>query len=240
MPSAPVIPVPDFSKVRFVYFDLDDTLIDHVKAQNRALEVVWGRFPQLQQTGPLMLAEAYAKSNNLLWDAYRKNEVSQSELRRMRFEQTLQRLGIKGLDWREMEQAYLECYQRHWDWISDAREVFITLSNKYPVGIMTNGFTFIQKRKFEYFSLQRYTRHLIISEEAGYLKPDPRIFEYSAQQAGYGPSQLLYVGDSWSSDILGAAGSGWKSAWFTTAVSLPDPCAADFVFSRFRELLDVL
>ncbi len=240
MSSDPKSPIPDFSNVRFIYFDLDDTLIDHVNAQNRAIEEVWGRFPVLQHTDPPVFASEYAKTNNQLWDAYRKNEVSQSGLRRMRFEQTLERLGVKGLDWRDLEQAYFECYQRHWDWIRDAREVFIAISKKYPVGIMTNGFTFVQKRKFEYFSLQRYARHMIISEEAGYLKPDPRIFEYSAKRAGFTPSQLLYVGDSWSSDILGAAESGWKSAWFTSTESVPDPCVADFVFFRFRQLLDVL
>ncbi len=234
---------PDFQSVKFIYFDLDDTLIDHKTAQDRALVDVWTQYPELQQVEPLVLASQYAESNRRLWEAYRKNEVSQSELRRLRFEETFRRLGIGSLDWREMDRVYLDCYSRHWDWIPGAREALVRISKQFPTGIMTNGFIFVQKKKFEYFSLNRYTRNLIISEEVGHLKPDPRIFSFAAEKTGLQPGELLYVGDSYSSDIVGGSRSGWKTAWYqpdgNDGGRDPENNLADLVFSGFAELLKI-
>jgi len=240
MSTSQTVKPPSFNDITFIYFDLDDTLIDHKKAQKRALLDVWTQFPQFQDGDPIHLTETYARYNNLYWDAYRKNEIDQPTLKRLRFEQTIKELGVQGLDWREVETIYMDCYQRHWDWIDDAREGFITLYGMYPVGIMTNGFIEVQQQKFEYFSLHRYSRHLIISEEVGHLKPDRRIFEYAAEKAGSRPDQLLYVGDSHSSDILGGSQSGWKTAWYTQNEAEPASHIADFTFHHFSQLVQAL
>jgi HAD superfamily hydrolase (TIGR01549 family) len=231
---------PDFSTVRFVYFDLDDTLIDHKRAQERALVDVWTQYPELQKIEPLVLASEFARANHRLWEAYRNSEVGQSELRRLRFEQTFRQLGVTAPDWREVDQVYMECYERHWDWIPGARDALVQISRHYPTGIVTNGFTFVQKKKFEYFSLNRHTRHLIISEEVGHLKPHPHIFAFAAEKSGHAPSELLYVGDSYASDIAGGHRCGWSTAWFHKDDRQPDQNLADLVFSSFHELLEAL
>ncbi|MDG5767301.1 YjjG family noncanonical pyrimidine nucleotidase [Balneolales bacterium ANBcel1] len=231
---------PDFSKVAFIYFDLDDTLIDHKMAQNRGLEDLWADYPELQEIDPKKFTSVFAEVNNQLWSDYRKNRIDQSTLKRLRFEKTFQEIGVKKPNWREVDARYMEYYSRHWEWIADAREAFISLSGQFPIGVMTNGFTAVQQKKFEFFSLHRYTRHLIISEEAGFLKPDPRIFEFSAKKAGVEPSRLLYVGDSYSSDILGGSQSGWMTAWYNPDGEVPGNCAADTTFRQFSQLIDLL
>ena len=87
--------------ISFIYFDLDDTLIDHKKAQNRALVDLWTRFAGLQSVQPEVLVSVYAQINNRLWDVYRNMGIGQNELKRMRFEQTFSELGVRDLDWRE-------------------------------------------------------------------------------------------------------------------------------------------
>ncbi len=46
------------------------------------------------------------------------------------------------------------------------------------------------------------------SEEAGAEKPDPRIFEISLERIGAAADQVVYVGDSFEADVLGAQGAG--------------------------------
>ena len=234
-------PIPDFSGVAFIYFDLDDTLIDHKTAQERAMVDIWTFYPELQAVvEPGQLTSVYAGVNNRLWTAYRNGEIDQSTLKRHRIEDTFRELQVEMPDWREIDGVYMECYQRHWEWIADARTAFLALTKSYPVGVMTNGFTDTQQKKFEYFSLHRYSKHLIISEQAGYLKPDPRIFEFSAKKAGYEPGQLLYVGDSYPSDIVGGSASGWRTAWYHQNGPVPDDNLADFTFRHFSQLVEVL
>ena len=238
----------DLNGISFLFFDLDDTLIDHRTAQERGLIDLWTKFPPLQELDPKELTATFGRVNAGLWERYRDNSINKASLKRKRFENTFKELEVKNVDWREADAVYMDAYSRHWDWIEDARDVFVKLCEKYRCGIMTNGFTAVQKKKFEYFSFQRYCRLLIISEEVGYLKPDRRIFHYSAEMAGYPPEKILYVGDSYSSDIIGGLQSGWKTAWYVPEKDFLDNPAElkkmaekpDLVFHAFSELLAVL
>lgn len=46
------------------------------------------------------------------------------------------------------------------------------------------------------------------SEEMGVEKPDPRIFLLALERIGAGADQVVYVGDSYEADVLGAEGAG--------------------------------
>ncbi|MDI6401671.1 YjjG family noncanonical pyrimidine nucleotidase [Balneolaceae bacterium ANBcel3] len=229
-------------EIKSIFFDLDDTLIDHKKAQNKAIMDMWSHFPAVQHLAdPKVFAQAYAGVNDDLWKKYRDGDVDKLKLKQLRMELTFGKVGVTLDDWREADQVYMDYYKRYWEWMDDARESVVALSEHYDIGIMTNGFTEIQEEKFRFFSLHRYAKHLIISEEAGYLKPDSRIFEYSAGKAGYESREMLYIGDSYTSDILGGSESGWKTAWYCPEEHTdPARAEADIQFSHFSELTDYL
>ena len=48
----------------------------------------------------------------------------------------------------------------------------------------------------------------INSEEVGFEKPDPRIFECALERFGVMPSEAIHVGDQYYSDVQGALRSG--------------------------------
>ena len=52
------------------------------------------------------------------------------------------------------------------------------------------------------------------AELAGARKPDLAFFLALEQKLGVPRSELVMVGDSYTFDILGAAGAGWRSVWF--------------------------
>ena len=47
------------------------------------------------------------------------------------------------------------------------------------------------------------------------MKPHPKIFDYSTQLVGVERSEILYVGDSFTSDVMGGKEAGWQVAWYT-------------------------
>lgn len=56
---------------------------------------------------------------------------------------------------------------------------------------------------------------MIISEEVGVAKPDPRAFDLAFAELGHPPrSQVLMIGDSLSSDIAGASGYDLDTCWY--------------------------
>jgi len=105
------------------------------------------------------------------------------------------------------------------------------------VGILTNGFAAVQYAKMERFpELRQHAKALVISEEVGVAKPHPELFAHATRAAGVAPEAILYVGDSFGSDVLGAKNAGWQVAWFTPAAPASVPESV-FVFARWPELL---
>ena len=105
---------------------------------------------------------------------------------------------------------------RHWTFLDDARAAFHRLADSFPIGILTNGFAEVQYAKLERFpELRDRSEAVVISEEVGYMKPHPQIFAHAAALARTPADAILYVGDSYSSDVQGALRAGWQAAWYT-------------------------
>jgi len=47
------------------------------------------------------------------------------------------------------------------------------------------------------------------------MKPHPQVFGHAADAADTPPDRILYVGDSYYSDVQGGRAAGWQVAWFT-------------------------
>lgn len=74
------------------------------------------------------------------------------------------------------------------------------------------------------------------SEETGHLKPNPQSFTQLADRLGLLPSEVLYVGNSYTYDVLGALAAGMPAAHLT---SRPRPnSAAVLSFRHYGQLRD--
>lgn len=223
---------------RFVYFDLDDTLLDHRGAERAALRdlayEVLGVDEGSRQVGEIQ--RMYHERNVELWAAYSAGRIEKAELRRQRFEPIADAFG-RGRTWMELDTFYMSRYSDYWASVDGALGVFERVAQKYSVGIITNGFVDTQRAKLERFPVLRdLSRSVVISEEVGVLKPDSRLFLHAAEQAGEDAEHILYVGDSLRSDVKGALAAGWRAAWYSHE-RLPDELVGRvFVFDRWSDL----
>jgi len=203
--------------VHFVYFDLDDTLLDHRHAERHALGDVHARYrDQLAGVTLVHLQETYHQHNVELWHRYAHEEITKDELKVLRFGETLGALGADQTLADEMNVFYMEHYRHHWCLIEGAQAAFHAIADQYPVGIITNGFGETQHAKLERFSdIRDRSEAIVISDEVGVMKPHARLFTHAQQAAATAPESILYVGDSYRSDVQGALNAGWQIAWFT-------------------------
>jgi putative hydrolase of the HAD superfamily len=51
---------------------------------------------------------------------------------------------------------------------------------------------------------------VVTSQDAGFTKPQPEIFQYALKQAGVEPAEAVYVGDQYQVDIGGAKNAGMQ------------------------------
>ena len=90
----------------------------------------------------------------------------------------------------------------------DVLPVFEELKKRnYILGIITNANDSVFQSVDE-SGLRPYLQAVITSEEAGAEKPDTAIFQEAYDQAGLRPEEMVYVGDTYKSDVLGAEQAG--------------------------------
>jgi putative hydrolase of the HAD superfamily len=81
---------------------------------------------------------------------------------------------------------------------------------------------------------------LTFSDETGYTKPDPRMFERTLTPLAAQPAEAVHVGDTPRTDIAGAKALGMVAIRCAGAVDHPEPPPADFVIRDHREIPGIL
>ncbi|WP_229400039.1 HAD family hydrolase [Micromonospora okii] len=95
--------------------------------------------------------------------------------------------------------------------------------------VVSNGAVRQHEAKIRGTGLDRYVADWVISEEAGFGKPNPRIFELAARRAGTTLRGAWMVGDGPEGDIGGAAAVGLPSVWLHRGRVWADPRCAPTV-----------
>lgn len=224
-----------------LFFDLDDTLLDHRAAEGMAQRETFAAHPEL--FGALSFDEwlpRYRSCNTALWEAFGRRQITRPALCVRRFEEPLAAFGLDSSRGAALGDFYLAAYERHWRLHEGACDVLEEASHLGTVGILSNGFTDLQKRKVRRFRLDRWVEHLVLSEEVGAGKPSRVIFDAALAAAGAAGARVrrVYVGDQFECDVLGAKEAGWFPIYFNPR-NQPLPSPAVFV-TRLADLVPLL
>ncbi|MBY9082005.1 HAD family hydrolase [Paenibacillus sp. HN-1] len=105
-------------------------------------------------------------------------------------------------------------YAGHGALMKDAVECLDYLKGRsYPLGLVTNGKSDIQRGKIELLKLEGYFNTIVISGEAGITKPDEAIYRLALEKLGYAADETLFIGDHPVNDIWGAGRTGMQGIW---------------------------
>ncbi len=112
-------------------------------------------------------------------------------------------------------------------------------SEGYDMGLVSNGDT---EELLEHMNgVKDYFDVIVTSEDLSVYKPDPRIFAEAVRRVGAHKEQTVFIGDSLTSDVLGAKKSGIKSVWYNERGRLPIyGIKPDFEIRDMAEVLQLL
>ena len=148
--------------------------------------------------------------------------------------------NIKGVG-RIYQQTFIDSYCKTvMVKLYDRKHAITAAAELTPTGLMSNGFRLQVLGKIKRFAWESTFDYVVISEEVGIMKPHRGIFDHARQLAGVAkPRHILYVGDHYESDILGASKAGWKTIWLNHyGVYKPDS-AADVEVGSMTELAEL-
>lgn len=226
-----------------VWFDLDETLCDHTTAGTRALLDLRAEDPLWRTVPEASWLERYRAINDALWERLRRNMEAWEIIRRERFRRLLAAFGFPTdrLEW--MAEHYLDLYIARTRLVPGALETVQLLCERgWRCGIITDGSARVQHRKIELSGLGALVDPVVTPDDAKAFKPEPRIFQYAARIVGLEPFALLYVGDSWENDVVGARNSGWSAVWVSTGPDDGESASArcrDDRVQRIRRIADL-
>lgn len=94
-------------------------------------------------------------------------------------------------------------------------EAVETLGKRYKLGILTNGDSGFQLKKFAKLGIEHHFdgSHVFATGDIGHHKPDQRAFQPLIDSFSLAAEDILFVGDNPENDIEGAAAMGMKTCW---------------------------
>jgi putative hydrolase of the HAD superfamily len=201
-----------------LFFDLDHTLWDTDRNAEESLKELFVEL-DLEHAGIPdfnSFHTCYRTHNERLWGLYAENKVGRDAVRVHRFLHTLSDFGIEdgNLAGRLADEFVSRTpYRKHL--IPGAVSLLESLSGRFSLSIITNGFKEAQYVKLKSSGIDHFFDHVFISEEVGVHKPDPRIFQHAMQKAGVSnPGTCLMIGDTYLTDVCGALNAGITGVHF--------------------------
>lgn len=229
--------------LKAVLFDLDDTLVPEMEPEREALLVVCGLAADRYGPNPeemLKTVDAACRKFWAKWDtpgvyssiAYSgweglwgpsddpssglgNDQETISQYKRDAWDEVLSVYGIHDVELRD------EIIERHRaERVArlvappGTDEMLTEIARDYPMAIVTNGSPAVQRLKLRQAGLADFFRGVVASGDVGVGKPHPLPFTTALDALGNAPGDAVMIGNSWNSDIQGAANLGMRSIWF--------------------------
>ncbi|MFN3728101.1 MAG: HAD family hydrolase [Fimbriimonadaceae bacterium] len=250
------------SNVRFIYFDLDDTLCGYWDASKAALRRTFEEHPVATHSLEELL-DAWAREFRVFAKEVKRPEWYSIYLQDggvTRTEQMRRVLRGLGIDQEELAQRMSDFYGRHRNeslmLFPDAVAVLDELKQRgFGLGLMTNGPADVQRAEIATLGIGHYFDPVLIEGEVGEGKPLRSAFARAERLADSDPGELLFVGNSYRHDILPAITFGWHSVWIRRAGDVapslrgetakpeerrPEDPSPDYEINELSELLALL
>jgi len=227
-----------------VFFDLDDTLFDHLHSTRQGLQIICQAYPYFQHHPFEALFADYTRLLEEVHLLVLEGRLTKGEARIERFRRFFLLYGAdtEGLLTAIEHAAGLHraTYLASRQTVAGALPLLEYLHGKVKIAVVTNNMVAGQIKKLRHLQLTQLIDELVVSEEVGFIKPDPRIFEVALQRVGCAAQDVVMIGDAWKTDVLGATCAGIRAIWLNrTGIACPDPNLAVEIAS-FEPLEEVL
>lgn len=230
---------------RNLLFDLDQTLLDFHASEHIALKTI------LEMNSQVFTEERYdsfKKINKKLWLEFEKGIISKAELFETRFKLLFEECGrnTDGMDLMKINGDFIGCMSKNgipMDGALDFLEKVVESVPDVRIYVITNGAAKNAKGRIASTGLNDYISDLFVSESMGVSKPSREYFDIVKKAINEPDKSCIVIGDSLTSDMLGAKNADLTSCWFMPEGDVKGAIKEyeiDYTASSFDDLFDIL
>ncbi len=208
----------DETPIEALLLDLDDTILDNRAGLDAAWQSIASHLAtQLGDIDPEIVRAQLHESSDWFWsdDArHRAGRLDMPGSRRAVITHVLESVGRPAPALAaETTDLYCKLRDESLTPFAGALEALARVRERTPLGLLTNGAAAAQRAKIERFGLARFFDVIVVEGEAGFGKPDRRVFERALGALEVDPSRALMAGDNYECDVLGALRAGVHAVW---------------------------
>lgn len=196
--------------IKAVLIDIDDTIFDFEKCSKNS-------FLKTLKNFNLKFKEEdfsyFNKVNDILWTKQKLGEINIKEvfIKRDYLMGKYFNLDIeKGL----FNDLFVNFLYYEIEMVDGIEDLLLYLSDKYKIFTASNGIYKMQENRLKKSNLDKYFDKIFVSDKIGFEKPDKKFFQKIMDLTKFSNDDLIMIGDSIKSDIIGAKNSKIKSIYF--------------------------
>lgn len=227
-------------KYQVIFLDIDNTLLDFSSSEEKSFCLTLDQYNlnEYHHLYPL-----YKDINEQLWIEFEKGTLDKDFIVIERFNSLFSLYNLK-IDLERFNRDFLLNLAKFPILIDNAINLLDKLKGKYYLIAISNGVSFAFRRRLFKANIITYFDNIVTSEEAGFSKPDPKIFEYVLKKSNLldvNKEKCIILGDSFSSDIKGGINFNIDTCFYNPSNNINETLIKPtFVIKDLMEFIDVI
>ncbi len=228
--------------IKYLLWDIDNTLLSFDLAERASMTKGFQLFDiDIRDKNAL---DVYKDINDKHWKMLEKGEKTREEILTGRFEEFFDLYDIDYNDSlvNNFNLFYQEELGKQVFFNDYAKEVLQKLGKNYKQYAVTNGSKVAQTGKLRNSGLDKIFDGVFISEDLGYDKPSKEFFDIVFESIGSkNKDEYILIGDSLTSDMLGANNAGIKNIWYNPKdFDNKASVKVDYTINNLKEVIEIL
>lgn len=195
--------------IKAVLIDIDDTIFDFEKCSKNSFLKTLEKFNLKFKEEDFSY---FNKVNDILWTKQKLGEINIKKvfIKRDYLMGKYFNLNIeKGL----FNDLFVKFLYDEIEMVDGIEDLLLYLSDKYKIFTASNGIYKMQENRLKKSNLDKYFDKIFVSDKIGFEKPDKKFFQKIMDLTKFSNDDLIMIGDSIKSDIIGAKNSKIKSIY---------------------------
>ena len=203
-------------RYKAIFIDIDDTLLDYIPCCREAFDAAMRNLtPSFEEREGERLFHLFFEISGRLFSEAKHGKYTIAEVMDLYPKEFIAAIGYPESAVDPFKHAFRAAWGETHTLVPEAKEMLDILRAKgYRLFAASNSFGHLQRRRLERAGILPYFEDTYISMDIGYDKPDIRFFQEALRRCGLQPNEVLMIGDSMTTDILGAQAAGIEALFF--------------------------
>lgn len=195
-----------------IFIDIDDTILDYIPCCREAFDMA---INAINQRTSDELFQLFFDISGRLFSEAKHGLHTIAEVMDLYPIEFCERAGYPPETVEPFTRAFRLAWGKTHTLVPDAKQMLDTLRCKgYRLFAASNSFGHLQRSRLEQAGILHCFEDTFISMDIGYDKPDIRFYQEALRRANLQPHEVLMIGDSMTTDVLGAQAAGIDALFF--------------------------